>query len=296
MKGRNRARSGIAGALMLELLLSISLTITISGAILSLLHASVVLNLSAIKASDRAYAEARLKLYLHQAMHNLDSHRLPLEINIHKLGNLKLTDGSAIIPSANPDHAPSADSDAFTSLELDVGGTLILEKIWPDGRLDVCSENSLKTIPSSRLIPSWIAVGVDGVSEIQITSQTPLVGSVRCFQISITRTKSVSVPEFPSPLARWIFLLPIKSHFTIYMDITGQLRYLSHQGEVIIENQPIAKGIDGFYLVATKIGPEKTTEIQLQIKSSDDGKNANREPIFFRNSLGRRTLIQAALQ
>ena len=176
-----------------------------------------------------------------KVLQNLDSHRLPIPPRIHHRGQIAFTDRTVngVTRTAGPNR-PSMLSDAITTIELaPVRRLTVLQappaSAAPPFRYYACGTGPDPLPPTVR---SYIGLSADGMFELVGPRQA---GASGCAQFTLTATRSMSIETPPGSSAALVrTIIPVLAHYTLYRNQRGELRYLSHRGEINDENQPIA--------------------------------------------------------
>lgn len=93
-------------------------------------------------------------------------------------------------------------------------------------------------IPGPNTFRSHIAIGLVGLCQL---TGSPTRRSNGCFELSGRAVEGlVSNSCLPNSLLEYA---PISRELSLYIDVTGELRLISHVGQRIIENQPIVRGL-----------------------------------------------------
>jgi hypothetical protein len=233
-------------------LLELMLTITLSAVFTSLFFKEFLFNAAiagfAQKKEVEQYGLAMLQGYIHKLEDAIITSPLTILPRIHMRGTLRYQDRTANRIAARS--AIAENSEAITGVGFDISKALTVEEIVPLGRLtqiEACqrypgNESFIKE-DFERIAGFGAEVSMElFVYSIQFIKKPHT--SLPCVKIHVTPAKSMS---FDTPrnteLLSILMLIPIKEHFTLYVDRNRVLRYLSHRGHINKENQPITKGI-----------------------------------------------------
>ena len=69
------------------------------------------------------------------------------------------------------------------------------------------------------------------------------------------------------PLSLVRQLIPVRRHYTLYTDLSRQLRWLSHRGEANVENQPLLSGIAALRLRLVPLLNGKILQLSGEIEA-----------------------------
>ena len=230
------------GASLVELIfaLAVSSALALSGALL--LSTSSRFAVRSYQHAERHHALLRLESMLRYAIEGLDSHRLDLAPRIHTAGWIRFTDGS-LSPVMSGSRRPHATSDALSAAWLLSADSLEVRAVSASAisaYAAACAK--YKDSISLAAVRSMVALSVEGLQELKLRSALPN-GTPGCYALNLERSKSMLVPECSEcGLGNIHALIPVQEIFTLYHDRQSQLRYLSHSGDEILENQPLVLG------------------------------------------------------
>jgi len=208
----------------------------VSTAIVSLIATGVVLSFARLSTAtlrlktfhDQAYGISSTLAMLQEGMMNQDTHTLPFPPRIHRQTIKFYPPSLRTLTVDNRDET----SHAITFLEVMPQSNFLVKKWFSPKSMEACNNTPF----SWELIRSAIAISRDSFSEIAIEGTT--LTSRNCYIINFTTPEmSLIAPQKMRILPTKI--IPIKRTYTLYRATTGSLRYLSHLGPDIIENQPI---------------------------------------------------------
>jgi len=240
------------GTTLLETLIGVaisSLVISIAG--VSLLRIQAQYQSESIRHKEVAGLSV-FRGYIQRISDNIGSLRHDISPILHHNGIVKLADGTPhSIMNLGINSRPKSGQDAITSLAVSFPHSLeVRSSRYDAGNLsfDVCPR--FKTNRKIDRPKSFIALSLEGAYQV-IPSIESKVYFERCSSLNIFNTQSLFFNTAPSAdLKNTSLLIPIVSEFTIYLDRSSQLRYVSHTGLRILENQPIIRDLEelGFSL------------------------------------------------
>ena len=200
---------------------------------------------------------------------NIDSLRHNTTPVVHLNGAVRLADGTPhTIMNLSAVSRPKVGSDAISSIEVSASHALeVRSSKMQMGALslDVCPR--YKAIQKIDRPKSFLALSFNNSYQL-IPSVSSKIYFEKCSTINLLPIPSVF---FKTPrtetLPEALLLVPIISEFTIYIDRSDQLRYISHTGLNLQENQPIARSLKqlGFSLDNFKIGAGSFIRLKSQI-------------------------------
>lgn len=208
---------------------------------------------------------SRLDYYLSLIIEDLDTYRFPVIPRIHDHGRLTFTNGELLpLMHGIGSHQPDAQSDAITGLELDS-----IYSLWISQRTttptSIEAHACLEFSASARLndYRSFLGLSSNSMIELITTSIQPITD--KCFRIGLRPTKSVILDEPASSIGNFIqVLVPIAQQFTIYIDQGHELRFLTHLGAELLENQPIIGGIKALKISQDQMQDPALTKINFE--------------------------------
>ncbi len=237
-----------SGHTLIEILIAALLAIPIvtGGAILIKTVAFSYLGL--LSKGVQIQASTKMNSYLLTIAKEYDQHRLQLGLRIHKNGGIRFADNSLNPISLRTDSLkPDTKSDAITSASIKILNTFTIEKADISASPFIfygCPKfgKSNQTLPASSV--GFIGISTDTTMEF-IGSTTPWPGQSvpGCLIFSLTSTSGMLFKKVTPHTAAFIAaIIPIDRIYTIYIDSLGRLRYLGHEGNRNVENQPLAEG------------------------------------------------------
>lgn len=182
-----------------------------------------------------------LQQYLEAISNSHNASGVPLPIRIHASGLVSLTNGEKVRLSRSPALLPDGIGDALTWAEVDLGRALRVASITQMGAIitaQACySLTNAASLPESE--DSFLAITRDGIFELVETTEH-FSGSTSCLSLSLAVRHSVvadPAETFYAPGTQ--LLIPVVRINTLYRDMSGTLRIVSHHGDSITENQPV---------------------------------------------------------
>lgn len=204
--------------------------------------------------------EAQLENLLRQILNGHDSHRLPLYPRVHK-GAVLFTDG-ALLPT---DPVKSG----ITGIELAAAHLARVMTHSPNDPTHMLTFCTLHHLPLPSPMHGFIAVGMDSFAELQ--GPVYPQGDAGCYRGQLEKVRSLTVPPFSITNDSFHLLLPIRRQFTLLHLDDGSLRYLSHEGEITIENQPLSEHWSQIRLEPTISGKGLTLEVNATLDATSFG-------------------------
>lgn len=210
----------------------------------------------------------------------LDSHPLPDLIRTHADGEMRYLDGSKI----NLNQPIASNSNAITLGRLDFMETILNKKL-------TFSTGNVVTIDGCGLSPTlseivnfrrFLIFHPDGYSEglgaLKKVSTNCVIGSLYLNKaILASAFHSVSSSTRASQIATSIFVVPLAELLTFYLDESGTVRLLNHEGERIIENQPLFNGAKELKFKLHQLKAGLLPALEIWVKT-----NQGREFTIFR--------------
>ncbi len=226
------------GSILLEHLIALLiLTPALCGALISFKRLTIAEN-TLERALEREETILALSLYLRDVVNDLDGHRLPVLPRIHNRGIFSFTDSS---PYPLPKNFPaSLSSDGITGVRLDLPNRFEVSEssLTPAGvyfrgcRIASTSKYSIENVHS------FAATSLSGTYEV-LPIQSVLIKDGSCIETTLRFAKSMSFEPPPLSLPSPQLLIPVLDHYTLYVDTSMTIRYLSHAGDTTMENQPL---------------------------------------------------------
>jgi len=179
----------------------------------------------------------------------VDEHRLLILPRIQKFGKITLADGSLNPVSLRSDNLkPSIHSDAITSVKISALNTLwIVDRDLSTNPLLYYVCPSFPAAFSKDIAieaDEFIGIGTDSFVELQGSAlEWPEKKDKDCLILSLSAvTGMISNLPDPDELPFIASIIPTQKIYTLYVDSKRRLRYLGHQGNRNIENQPLLDG------------------------------------------------------
>jgi len=185
-----------------------------------------------------------IKSLLTTVIEHLGEHRLPLGVRIHPIGALTFTDGSPHPMMHHPRFRPEPNSTAISALELDIEATLDRSHAPTTETIALCSRWGK---PPSKDTTLFLGLSVDGAALTRGSLQK-IPGPRPCFNASLLPISSTVLPPSTAHPTTLISFVPVVREYSVYLSLSGELRYLSHRGALTLENQPLLGGVKRLHL------------------------------------------------
>jgi hypothetical protein len=246
-----------AGISLLELLVAIAVSAPLLAALsLAVKEQGVFYRLLQSKdSSDTVFL--RTRSLLEQLVHDGDSSALIPLPRLHKHGNIRFTDGSPNsvmrgAASRRPHHA----SDAITAAAVDARRSLrIVSYQAGASRISVTACPIFETNSPAEQFHGFLGISLHGVFEVT-SPQSKIAVSGVCGTYELKPTKSMLTRTATvRDLSLIRLLIPITRIRSLYVDRKYELRYLSHRGDVNLENQPVVSNLKAMSLNSTALRP-----------------------------------------
>lgn len=272
----NKNNSGHA---LIELLVAALLIIPILTGGALLIKTATFSYFRLLKKGGQIQAATKMNSYLLGIAKEYDQHRLQLGLKIHKNGIIKFADNSLNPISLRADSLkPDTKSDAITSVSVKTLNAFTIHKSDISASPFIfygCPKfgKSYQTLPS----PAAQFIGISTDTNIEfIGSTSPWSGqaALGCLIFSLTPVSGMLYKKASSHSSAFITaIIPADRTYTIYIDSQGRLRYLGHEGNRNVENQPLAEGpitakltfqnwpTSAFTLIKSKYWPGTSDEI-----------------------------------
>lgn len=235
------------GSTLLEALISLAVSLPLLTALAQQVHNLAHLQVSLALQHDRSNSLARVETALAGAVSIHDSHRFNLPPRVHPTGVVVFPDGTSNrVMQGTQALRPNLDSNAITTLELAVPLRYIIEESSAEGavlyvtgcRLDLGAPND------NRLYRAYLAVLSNSYAEL-VTDRPQALSSSTCREFILRSEPSMSTGNTDlNEITEAALLIPIRSHYTLYIDSRHRLRHLGHSGSLNIENQPIVGSVE----------------------------------------------------
>lgn len=239
-----------------ELLLAMAIvSIVATGVVLTFSHLSTAtFTLKTFK--EHAYGTSSTLALLQQGMIHLDAHTLPFPPRIHRQTIKFYPPALGSLAIENRDDT----SHAVTFFEVVPHTNLLIRRWFSSQSIEACNNPTF----SWQMIRSAIAISHDSFAEIAINETTPTSQNCRVINFT-TPDSSMIAPQKMRTLPYKI--IPLKRTYTLYRATSGALRYLSHVGPDIIENQPLTHRSPALHLQLKSHEAENIYEIQIQYET-----------------------------
>jgi len=248
MRALNRLT--ISGATTLETVVCLLIGVPIVLALAASFTAALEVYLIARTTAGENAELVALKAIVGGMIEHTGSHRLPLEPRIHPVGAIRFTDGTLHPISHHPRFRPHPESHAISALELDLPASLALKRALPDGSLEICSRWDTAPPPNLQLM---LAISPDGMTLCSVALNR-IGAQPDCFRTLLHRISSTVVPPADNILPFATVFIPAPREYTVYLSREGGVRYLSHRGDQLVENQPIAGHLKQIEITAQQGG------------------------------------------
>lgn len=241
------------------------------------------------------YTLLRVEALLREAMEGVDTHRLAIFPIIHLQGALRYADGTEHPLRFRQDLlSPQPTSDSLTWVSVHTQSLRWASEIQEVRKVDEKRyEIDLEECSSTdRLIPaeerSLIGLSPDGIFELQVLARTI---AEPCAYYRLLLTKSMILPNRVADgrtLLTLRALLSVKEIGTVYLDRGARLRFLTHNGEEILENQPILEEVKELRLQFTSLANDtaRVLDAKLSFPSGRD------QVMSFSHHLARRSPLE----
>lgn len=269
MKGRD------TGGALLEILVAIPLGGVLAAMLWLSLHHALLLTAKARKIDQEQSALAGTRALVELLVEDLDRHRLDIPPVVHRGGRIRRADGSEHSLTRNPQIVPKPGSDAISGLRLTPLAAQTISRFAPQESASVremllCPRFGRTLSAENEAI---LVIGVDGMRIF--TRRSPPLTEGACRRALWEAEADL---HFAGPaLASAALALPIADDYTLYLDVQGQLRRVTHRGVLNVENQPILDGISelelslerrsGLYRVLGRVGFSGGKECLFQASS-----------------------------
>lgn len=217
------------------LLQSFIASILTTSIILATLHVSIstlkTLKNEANHISKSVYIEESLR----EIIDDIDTTSLPIQPRIHSRGSITYTDGSPVSISSRL--KPHDESNALSSISLNPKSSLWIHSLKREN-LSFSAEACFRFVGTAPLgdIRSYLGLSVDGSVLLRGESKRLRSG---CREITFRSTRSVVIEDVDINLKSVRVLIPVIREYTFYVDNSRTLRYISHAGDEVLENQPL---------------------------------------------------------
>lgn len=269
------------GSSLLELIVALSIFLPLAVGLSYTYVGLSKLLIKEIKEDKNVRSEYLLRGYARQVLFDLDSHRLPLYPRVHRRGQISRANGQELKLSAI--HEPASDSNAITGFELDLERTMYVAQTTPID-VQLCPRYQ-KSIQSQQT--EFLAISAERMIEVTLKILEPSRGTL-CKNIVIIGSGGMITEAQDLKDPKHFFFVPIKRVYTLYRSIRSELRFLTHQGNRIVENQRISGSLKkmNLHLVETRLANTQVLEIIFSTK------NMQKKQILLSHALARQSLKQ----
>lgn len=189
----------------------------------------------------------RIEALIQRNIDKVTSQRLVLGVRTHPEGRITLSNGTSIELSG--ELSPLSTSSALTTMELDLNRLLVVRENTYQApsisKVKACSAfNRGAQDLALSVAQRFAGFSLESNSEFLLLSSES-TGESGCRSLTLIREDSISLASSDLGLTLRT-LIPISEHATIYLSEQHSLRRLSHIGQNIAGNQPVADGIESF--------------------------------------------------
>ncbi len=257
--------------------------------LLATLAAIVASRIAVLREHRNLYNDFALKSRLNEiyglAFSDLDSHRFAIPPKIHPPGIITLHNGSLHPISFHQGNLrPQASSQALTSMRLAPHTSLLVLHCATQAAetiMEACYRHEIPSNPSEN--PHFLGLSSIGFSEWHAS----IDGNGSCLRLRMTNLNGMISSVLASEaLCSVHVLIPIEALYSLYLDQTGNLRYLAHRGEETIENQPLIQGLASVTAQAHDLSPVAASMLTIEATIS----SGNRFALTYMNHLMRTPL------
>ncbi len=240
------------GSILFETIIGMALFLPIIAGVSLLIHTSSKVSSKNRNILHEIYLSQKVKSISETVSRELDQHRLLILPRVHKNSQITFNDGTLNPVSLRTDSLkPDPSSDAITYSSIENIKQLTIKKIdtsvYPN-IVFTCPKFNLSKIPNNTYESYVEFIGLTTAGSFNLSGVVSKWDTDACkkgYKISLSSYSKSMISELCTEQAFpfLISLLPIKKTYTVYLDVTGRLRYLSHLGEINNENQPLLEGI-----------------------------------------------------
>jgi prepilin-type N-terminal cleavage/methylation domain-containing protein len=245
------------GFTLAEIMVATVITSIIMALAISTVRVSTETSVKVEQVAQREIAAARTFVQLSAGFDAIETHRLGIGWRVHKSGVMRLADGTLHpIMKLRTTSLPRTESDLFSTLELATDRTMLVRRYELQGTrllVEACYKEQQQG--KSEGFKSYILVGIEGGLQITGSAQG-LPGS--CIRLSATTVQSIFCKS-TSLLKSAQLLIPVRSERSLFVDRSSQLRILSHVGSLVLENQPLIRGVSDFRITPMEVGRRNLT-------------------------------------
>lgn len=217
------------------MLCSLFLSISILGSIIFLTKIQFNDLLLAKKFFHKIYTTSKVNSILRKIIKDIDSNPFFITPIIHTK-NIYYQDGTlSNISTRNDDLKNDDSSDAISYFSLNFENMLKTKKYELEN-FYLCP--FLKKAATLDDIRSFLAISSDNIYEVFLD----LTKDGSCYIAKLKSLTSIITKPYPEKV-KFILFIPIESTYTIYLAKNNTLRFVTHKGNKIIENQPLLQNI-----------------------------------------------------
>jgi hypothetical protein len=272
------------GTFLLELVLSMTILSCISlGIAFSITHiARIAAVLTLLQ--QKSYGTAISLALLQSGIQQIDFHTIPLFPRIHHK-KITFADSTSLGPSIKDF---DIDSDAITFFEVNPNSTMVVDNL--DSSLS-CAKLPLTNLE----FRSVLAFSLSEITEFEVVSIKQISDLCYAIQLkkplySMIKINGIENQKIPTHIVKKI--VPLKRIYTLLRSSKGELRYVSHVGHRVIENQPLARRFSQLKLSSNI---HSSSEIfELKIEFTDKSAKA-KGPYYMNNYIARSTFLNSTL-
>jgi len=275
------------GSSLFELVASLMIVIPLMMSFTVLYRHTVKLLHSQEAYDKNTKAEFLLRAHLKQLLYDFDSHRLPIPLRVHKRGRIETANNIELLPSKNPALRIAHNSTAITGFELDITRSMFVLRSTGN-KLLVCPRYNLPYLSKHQ---QFIALDSEQAFEIQaVTLEQD--NSSKCRLLLIQSNGGMLLATRNLLDIQLKVLVPIERIYTLYRSASSELRFLTHSGEAVTENQRISGHLRSLNLSVEEL--EDSGRLVLQIQSSFS--NNEKRNWILSHALKRKTIQQFVLE
>jgi len=265
----NRNEKGVA---LIEILIGLFICLCLCTSLNRVAHNTVKLKKLVKRRYQNSLTLLQLEHRFKRILEDFDSHPLLILPRIHQNNELSFINNDTLEVKNL-----TGNSDAITALGLEINE--MYEVVKQDGLfLFACPR--YKRLSDNNF--GFIALGVDGFWEMQ-GKYTHHVGRLECLDIRLYEENSMLINNTNDTSEMVIsILIPIRDYYSLVVDKNQQLRYLSHRGNKITENQPLFNNVS-----ALKIALDNEWNGIICLKVEATFTDLNKRTFSACNHLGR---------
>jgi hypothetical protein len=201
------------------------------------------------------------------ALRSLERNRQPFAAQIFSGSSLLLSnDVRHPLALLSGTSNPRSDSDIISIIDPETRFRGTVTSTSFSGTSVTATICGLTTRIPSGTFKSFLLYTVEGVK--QVVGEARAINTT-CAMLSGTSIQGV-VSASPSFTSRPLHFAPVDREYSIFVDRNANLRLASHTGSLILENQPLTRGIEKL-MVEKRAGSDGTTIWKLRVKPSQGG-------------------------